>query len=80
MAITNNDGTIVVTGAHINLFQLLSLEGRLKLEIAGLKFREATAPHVRYLIESNTKNKAKLLEELKAYRLTMFPIPEKKEV
>lgn len=59
--------TIIDTPDGIEMFALLSMKGRLKLEIQGLRFRVPTAPAVRRKIGSTTRSKAKLLIELEAY-------------
>ena len=42
MAIEHTPGGTTITGSDIGRFRLLSLRGRLRLEIAGLKFRGRT--------------------------------------
>jgi hypothetical protein len=76
MTIEKTDGAIICTGEHIQLFRLLSLEGALKLETKGCRFRgRPVSVVVRKLIGSTTRDKTKLLDELKAYRLKQFPPP-----
>ena len=63
------------TPDSIKLFQLLSMKGRLKLEIAGLRFHVPTGPAVRKMIGSSTRSKKKLLEELESYIAANYPVP-----
>lgn len=60
-------GGVVFTGPHIHLFALMSMRGRLKLELLGLRSQTPTAPAVRKAIGSTTRSKQRLLDELNAY-------------
>ena len=69
MTPSSGNGLMVFdTPDGIETFRLLSIKGRLKLEIqTGLRWRIATAPIVRKIIGSTTKNKVKLLAEYEQY-------------
>ena len=55
---------IVLTGDGIEFFRLLSLKGRLKLEVqTGMNFRMSCTQTIRDIIGSKTRSKKKLLAE-----------------
>lgn len=59
------------TPESIQAFRLLSLRGRLQLEVnTGLRFRVPTAPAVRAACGSTQRSKVKLLEEYETWLKT----------
>jgi hypothetical protein len=61
--ITQTNGATVITGDGIAYFQLLSIRGRLKLEIAGIRFKGPnTLKSVNAIFGQNFKTKKAALE------------------
>lgn len=76
MPIEHTDtGATIITGDSIDLYRILAMKHRLGLEVKGLRFKINTAPHVRKLIGSKTRSKAKLLEEFEAWIEENHPVP-----
>jgi len=65
-------GGMVITGEHIELYRLLSLRGRLQLEIKGIRFSQSTSAALKKLYGWKG-NKEKILEQLEERIRTQFP-------
>jgi hypothetical protein len=60
------DGTLVITGEHIDVYRMLALKGALKLEMLGMKRR---GPSAYSIIKSELGlrgNKASVLKQFEA--------------
>jgi hypothetical protein len=65
-------GSLVITGEHITLYQLLAMRGALKLEILGIKMTRGRAVSVgiRQLLVHPARDKRTLLTQFEAYITT----------
>lgn len=64
------------TPEGIEYFRLLSMKGRLKLEIKGLRFRIATMPAVNKVLGTRYRSKQKALDHLTLYIEEHYPLTE----
>ena len=71
MAVEDHEGTLVITGSHIEIYAVLSLKMRLKMELRGL--RGPAGPSAlqqlknRGIVPASCRNKAKALEYVEAW-------------
>jgi hypothetical protein len=64
MAVEHHEGGTTITGGDIERLRLVALRGRLRLEVAGLRFNgRPSAVIIREATGLTTRNKAKLLLE-----------------
>lgn len=47
--IKQTESGVMITGEHIEVFRLLAIRGRLRLELKGLRFKVATTPVVAHM-------------------------------